>query len=108
MSVVYVAHSPRQRLRKIGHATDTGRRMKGLATGCPDIYIEATYPGGSALEGYLHKAFAAYRIGGEWFDLPPGWHDLVTQAIQAWRGGHPPSRAFTASNPATREEAVAC
>jgi excisionase family DNA binding protein len=59
-SVVYFAAAP-DRI-KIGFSSDPERREREIGA-----LIVATVPGSKALEGALHRHFAAVRIDGEWF-----------------------------------------
>lgn len=55
-------------LIKIGFTTDLPTRLSILGTSNPEGFdVLCTVPGGRDLEGYLHTAFEADRVAGEWF-----------------------------------------
>jgi len=57
---------------KIGFASNIQRRVKQLQTVFPfDLELIGQWPDATVLgEKRLHQVCAAYRIRGEWFDLP--------------------------------------
>jgi hypothetical protein len=56
---------------KIGTTTDLSSRVRELQTGSPvTLRVLAVCPGDRALEAALHRAYARYRVSGEWFALP--------------------------------------
>jgi hypothetical protein len=53
---------------KIGFSRDYRRRFASLQTGAPEpLDLLLAMPGTRGDEGRLHRAFAADRLGGEWF-----------------------------------------
>lgn len=53
---------------KIGRAADVPRRMMDIQNGNAErLRLLGTVPGGQKMETEMHRRFAAYRIGGEWF-----------------------------------------
>lgn len=53
---------------KIGMAIDVRNRLLTLQNGTPEpLRLLGTVPGGQKMELEMHRRFAAYRIGGEWF-----------------------------------------
>lgn len=57
---------------KIGVATCTTRRLRGLQTCSPvRLHLEAQTRGGATLESQYHARFAAHRLHGEWFSPHP-------------------------------------
>ncbi|MFF9594058.1 GIY-YIG nuclease family protein [Streptomyces sp. NPDC014646] len=69
-SFVYVIGPPGSNRVKIGTSNNPEKRLKELQTGNPDrLEVLWSTPGGRELESMLHRAFAAYRVEGEWFDF---------------------------------------
>ena len=59
---------------KIGKANDVQKRMTHLQSSTPiELQLIASIPTRQPLklEAALHKHLKQYRIGGEWFELPP-------------------------------------
>jgi Meiotically Up-regulated Gene 113 (MUG113) protein len=55
---------------KIGHSTNPKSRIRSIQTMSPTpIDVLWTHPGRKEHETLLHRAFAAYRQHGEWFDF---------------------------------------
>ncbi|MFJ8856618.1 GIY-YIG nuclease family protein [Streptomyces sp. NPDC102437] len=84
-SFVYVIGPAGSTRVKIGTSNNPEKRLKELQTGNPDrLGILWSTPGGRELESMLHRAFAAYRVEGEWFDFggvePVGAIPSVVQA----------------------------
>ncbi|WP_374309371.1 GIY-YIG nuclease family protein [Methylocella sp.] len=52
---------------KIGVSGRLTARIRQLSTGNPGMTLMCVIPGGGDLEKEIHKRFAAYRLGGEWF-----------------------------------------
>lgn len=59
---------------KIGKSNEPRQRLKSLQTACPydlEIFTAITAIGDwHVIEQAIHDAYAEYRVGGEWFDLP--------------------------------------
>jgi hypothetical protein len=71
-----------------GDRRQVERRRAELQTGCPqELVVRAVAPGDSEIESLLHNYFACYRIGGEWFRLPPDLfevHPIDDVALVVW------------------------
>ncbi|MER6503708.1 GIY-YIG nuclease family protein [Streptomyces sp. NPDC001455] len=95
-SFVYVIGPPGSNRVKIGTSNNPEKRLKELQTGNPDrLEVLWSTPGGRELESMLHRAFAAYRVEGEWFDFggvePVGAipHAVQTAHTSPWRSSRP-------------------
>ncbi|MFM5938141.1 MAG: GIY-YIG nuclease family protein [Dolichospermum sp.] len=70
---IYLAQASQTQWCKIGMSKQPYKRMQSLQTGSPleIILIHRIYTlDAIALEKSLHEYFDAYRVRGEWFDLP--------------------------------------
>lgn len=73
---------------KIGKTCSLAGRLRALQTGNPlalrleCVYVCDSEHDASALERSLHRTFARYRKGGEWFAVSPIWIDA---AMYEWR-----------------------
>lgn len=70
---IYLAQASQTQWCKIGMSKQPYKRMQSLQTGSPleIILIHRIYTFDAiALEKSLHEYFDAYRVRGEWFDLP--------------------------------------
>lgn len=78
---VYVVGGRDRSVVKIGTTKNLQSRVKTLQSGYP-LQLEVLWhrPGGWALEQYLHKCFAKYRLEGEWFDF--GKKDPVDEVLR--------------------------
>lgn len=82
--LTYLYYSPGLRTHKIGHTTNLKGNEMSLRRGCWDIQLIETFPGGHALEQWLHDYFADRRVRGEWFrDLTAA---EVKKAVGEWPG----------------------
>ena len=53
---------------KFGRANNPAARLKELATGSPHrLFLVASEYWPDEIEGIIHRAFADYRVNGEWF-----------------------------------------
>jgi hypothetical protein len=79
---VYLVGKADSSVVKIGTTKNLNARLRSLQAGYP-LQIEVRWhrPGGWALEQYLHKCFAKYRLEGEWFDF--GKQDPVDAVLRA-------------------------
>ena len=67
---VYLIGSPASTVVKIGRSFNVARRLRAIQPMSPlSLAVLWTTPGGEALETRLHRAFAAQRQHGEWFDF---------------------------------------
>ena len=89
---VYFARAGNSSFVKIGFASDVDRRMRELQTGnSSPVKALLTLSGDRALEGRLHKRFAADRKSGEWFRLSDEIKTFIrrnggpTITLAAWR-----------------------
>ena len=66
----YVIHAPEVGRVKIGCTKDDpAKRLKTLQCGSPcELRLHSILEGGWQREQELHRAFADYRLHGEWFD----------------------------------------
>jgi len=54
---------------KIGIADDPRQRLRDLQCACPyELVLVGHVPAPVGLERFLHRAFAAHRLRGEWFE----------------------------------------
>lgn len=67
---------------KIGWSTDVKRRVRELTV--PATIVMAV-EGDRALESMLHRAFAPWCIGGEWFSLPGDKLELLIAWLHSTR-----------------------
>jgi len=68
VSSVYFIKSMRSKAVKIGVSVNVAERLVRLQTGSvARLILLAEMPGEASYERALHKAFAEYRIAGEWF-----------------------------------------
>ena len=76
---------------KIGRAVDPERRLRGLQCAHYEtLTLRRVWPGDWAEEVALHRAFADFRIRGEWHRLAPGMLDtdpamLLAQQVKPLR-----------------------
>lgn len=57
-------------LIKLGMSKDPKRRLRQLATASASrLELLWSHEGGSSLETFLHRRFAARHVRGEWFDF---------------------------------------
>lgn len=89
---VYFARAGNSSFVKIGFASDVERRMRELQTSnSSPVEALISIPGDRALEGRLHKRFAAHRKTGEWFRLSDEIKTFIrrnggpTITLAAWR-----------------------
>lgn len=85
--VVYVLGTPSSNTVKIGRTTNLTRRVADIQRMSPvPLSVLWTHPGGSELEAWLHRHFAAQRAHGEWFtfddDPLPDVKAAVVEALQ--------------------------
>jgi len=67
---VYLIGSASSTVVKIGRSCNVTRRLRAIQHMSPlSLAVLWTTPGGEALETRLHRAFAAQRQHGEWFDF---------------------------------------
>lgn len=69
---IYVLKS--DKYYKIGIAKEVAKRMRELQTGDPVKHLfvcSSFFENAPKFESRLHEAFHEYRVGGEWFELPP-------------------------------------
>lgn len=67
---VYLIGSPASTVVKIGRSCNVTRRLRAIQHMSPlSLAVLWTAPGGEALETRLHRAFAAQRQHGEWFNF---------------------------------------
>lgn len=83
---------------KIGKAADPERRRAGLQTAhYIPLNLLRVFPGSHRTEGWLHHAFASYRLYGEWFrfcrdmltiappnDIDPRRAGLPLEGLEKW------------------------
>jgi len=68
---------------KIGYATDIGKRIRELQTGCPyPISLVASIQGDRTAEGCLHRQFKSLRVNGEWFRFSGALVEYVAQVAE--------------------------
>jgi transcriptional regulator with XRE-family HTH domain len=80
-SVVYFFRLGKGGPVKIGFSGNLQRRVRAIAEGMPDhLVVEATVPGGRALERRLHLALHASRRRNEWFNPTPEVEAVVSMA----------------------------
>lgn len=71
--IVYLIRAGETNLYKIGRTTDINRRLKQLqGMGAHTLQVIQLFSchDAVAVESALHKKFRAYRVQGEWFELP--------------------------------------
>lgn len=89
-SFVYVIKAPNDRV-KIGVTKNPSARLAALQTGSHMrlrfAFIGCTPGEGYDIEGAAHNVLAAYRLEGEWFDVPA---EMAVAAVTscAWKLGH--------------------
>ena len=65
---------------KVGVSMDIKRRLEGLRAGCPEpVELLATFPGGRALEEWIHAKLASCRLHHEWFQACPAVDHLILE-----------------------------
>jgi hypothetical protein len=111
--VVYLIGPAGSSVAKIGRAKHVERRMTQLQPGHPaKLAVLWTTPGGSLIEGELHRRFDGCRVFGEWFDFgsldPVATVDAAAEEIKAWWASVPTRMQILAetSDP-LRESALA-
>lgn len=63
---------------KIGWSREPAKRVRHLQTGCPfRLRLRGSISGGPADEQALHRAFAPWATGGEWFRAAPELAGLI-------------------------------
>jgi Meiotically Up-regulated Gene 113 (MUG113) protein len=73
VGVVYLIQGEGMTAIKIGHGTDATTRLKQFQIGCPvllKIIREIPSTDCAKLERTLHQRYKAYKVRGEWFELP--------------------------------------
>src|SRR5215469_10025054 len=89
-SFVYVIKAPNDRV-KIGVTKNPSARLAALQTGSHTrlrfAFIGCTAGEGYDIEGAAHNVLTAYRLEGEWFDVPV---EMAIAAVTscAWKLGH--------------------
>jgi Meiotically up-regulated gene 113 len=84
--LAYLYYSPGLGTHKIGHTTNLRHNESALRRGCWDIKLTDTFPGGLALERWLHGRFEDRRISGsEWFRGLTA--SEVREAVAEWSAG---------------------
>src|SRR5216684_2967325 len=79
---VYLAHSERQGLYKIGFTSSSvNSRISQLRVGCPDLHLVDAFRGGRKMERFLHRILQRERQEGEWFDLGYDAHERVKDLV---------------------------
>lgn len=63
----YLLQCSKTKIFKIGHSKNPLRRIREIRVGNPTVELVGL---SSQKEPLLHEKFSAYRIGGEWFNLP--------------------------------------
>ncbi len=67
-------------LVKIGHTTNLGARVRSLRTAHPkELHVLYVAPGSRDDEQALHRRFADFRVGREWFNLADPIRDYIAQ-----------------------------
>jgi hypothetical protein len=80
---VYAAVCPKFATIKIGASDSPWARVGDLMTSAPGwIFLWAVWPGGFAAERAAHRALAAHRHKGEWFNAHP---DVVAYVLEQAR-----------------------
>lgn len=83
-SFVYFVYDAEGKRIKIGKSIDPLKRVKALQTSSGALLeLAGSLAGNEALEGVIHKEFAADRIVGEWFRLTSRLVDLIGDAEAA-------------------------
>src|SRR5262245_38436826 len=90
---VYVIHAAGTNRIKLGVSEQPLKRLRELQTGSPyQLRLIAQWPGNRLLETTLHERLGAYRVSGEWFEVPPFIGMLIFQIVheQIKKPGHNP------------------
>ena len=67
---------------KIGTSRAFSRRLGALQTAAPaTLALVTSMPGGPAIEGAVHRLFAADRVRGEWFTETPALTDFMARVV---------------------------
>ncbi len=83
MAFVYVIQATGTNRIKLGYSIQPEQRLKELQTGSPyKLKMLAQWPGTRYMESQLHRALAAYRQDGEWFEVPPFAGMLIWQIVK--------------------------
>lgn len=80
---VYVIGSPESDVVKIGRTRQLARRLSTIQGMSPiPLQVLWSHPGGSELEGGLHRHFASQRVHGEWFRFAGDPVETVRDAVE--------------------------
>lgn len=77
----YLVKCTRTGIYKIGHSITPLKRLVGIKTGNPFVELIGTT---STPEIKLHRKYADYRIGGEWFEFPEEVEENVINEFFEW------------------------
>lgn len=93
---VYVIHAIGTNRVKVGFSKEPEKRLKELQTGSPyKLSLLTQWPGNETDERRAHARLRRYKIGGEWFDIPPFHRARIKELILTapnTAGGHMTAR----------------